>query len=445
MAPPPAPPPLLPDPDRVVRLSYFDTLTDTRPKVRDVRVDALIAALSRHDERRRKTARSSPPPSTRRRPPGATPRWSASIWPSSSTTGRHPTGSGWRPTATSPTAPSTTRWVDADHPRGAAGAARPLPDPPRPGQGLERHLGSDPPAPDSGLRPGLPATSPGCSTSPPAPPRVTGPPSRRCATTPGRFLDPRAAPAVAPARPRPVRPVAPRPPGTPRRPGDDFAQRGDYGAYLETAGWTFLWERGGVAYWKRPGQTPGDLRHVQPQRLPQPPRLHVQRAAVPSTRLVQPAGDRGRAGARGRPEEGRPGPRAGGLRRSLTRTRSAPEGKDGGLEAFAEADVARPAPGAPPRRSGAGARRSRGRHGPPDDGAPPPGSGDAPRPRGEPGGLPWPRRRTGSSPGGSRCPWRPGPGAADLPAWPGGVLPEALQAYAEGVAGPTRCRSTWSR
>jgi hypothetical protein len=81
------------------------------------------------------------------------------------------------------------------------------------------------------------------------------------------------------------------------------------------------------------------------------------------------------------------------------------------------------APRRGPRSATGGA--ARGAAGPADDGAPPPGMGDAPPAAGAAAGLePW----------GDPVPLAAGPGAGDLPPWPAGVLPEALQAYAEGVA-----------
>jgi hypothetical protein len=90
-----------------------------------------------------------------------------------------------------------------------------------------------------------------------------------------------------------------------------------------------------------------------------------------------------------------------------------------------------PPTAAPPPAGGVG--------GPPDDGAPLPGPGDAPAGRGR--GRPVPPGRPGAAgpadglePWGDPVPLEAGPGAADLPPWPAGVLPEALQAYAAGVA-----------
>jgi hypothetical protein len=67
----------------------------------------------------------------------------------------------------------------------------------------------------------------------------------------------------------------------------------------------------------------------------------------------------------------------------------------------------------------------------PDDGAPPPGLEDAPPERGR---RATPAAADGLEPWGDPVPLEAGPGASDLPAWPDGVLPDALQAYAEGVA-----------
>lgn len=102
------------------------------------------------------------------------------------------------------------------------------------------------------------------------------------------------------------------------------------------------------------------------------------------------------------------------------------DGAHGGLEDFAEADVARVAPGARRRRAAAGPA------GPPDDGAPPPGSRDAPAARGR-------RAAAGAEadalePWGDPVPLEADAGAAQLPGWPADVLPEELQAYVEAVA-----------
>jgi Bifunctional DNA primase/polymerase, N-terminal len=68
----------------------------------------------------------------------------------------------------------------------------------------------------------------------------------------------KSAPRTAPARPTGARPrLASQKPTGGVRPGGDFNQRGDWAELLDAAGWTKVFTRGDVEYWRRPGKDIG--------------------------------------------------------------------------------------------------------------------------------------------------------------------------------------------